>query len=381
MNSSNNKKVVHITTVHQPFDTRIYHKQCKTLAENGFDVTLIASYHEDIEKVSEKSQIKLITVPKAKNRLQRMTKTVMDTYKQAKRLNAQIYHIHDPELIPVGLLLKKKDNIVIYDVHEDYITSIRQKKYLKYPVVRAIAAAVFGFIETFFTKNFKIVLAEKYYKERFAEGTWVLNYPIINEPGEKDIKKAAIGSNSLIYTGGVTEDRGAFIHAKIPSLIDNMRVTYVGLCSEEVADKIYSIAEDKKACIEIEGIGRYIPREEIDRRYREGHWLAGLAIFPTTEHYKRKELTKFFEYMYVGLPIICSNFPVWQELINKYKCGVTVDPCEEKEIRSAIIYLRDNPDIAHEMGQNGKDAVLKELNWESEGKKLVELYKELIARI
>src|SRR5690625_6021755 len=59
------------------------------------------------------------------------------------------------------------------------------------------------------------------------------------------------------------------------------------------------------------------------------NWLAGIALFPPTEHYMKKELTKFFEYMNAGLPIICSHFPQWKTFIDKYNCGIAVDPYDE----------------------------------------------------
>src|SRR5690625_7556260 len=74
----------------------------------------------------------------------------------------------------------------------------------------------------------------------------------------------------------------------------------------------------------------------IEEMYLSKRWLAGIAIFPPTEHYKKKELTKFFEYMNAGLPIICSDFPVWKQFINKYECGITVDPYNETEIKNAL---------------------------------------------
>lgn len=82
--------------------------------------------------------------------------------------------------------------------------------------------------------------------------------------------------------------------------------------------------------------------------------------------------------MNAGLPIICSNFPVWKEFIDTYQCGITVDPFNEEEIKQAITTLKENPALAYEMGENGRRAIVEELNWDVEKSKLLRWYNELI---
>jgi glycosyltransferase involved in cell wall biosynthesis len=365
-------KVVHITTVHHPFDTRIYHKECKALKKAGFDVTLIAPETEGIEK----SKVKIIPLKKFKNRILRMLMTTIRAYKEAKKLKANIYHFHDPELLPIAWLLKTKNNKVIYDIHEDYVTSILQKQYLSKPV-RNLLAKIYILVEKIFSRRMELCLAEKYYLEKYPNGKVILNYPIVyldNMKKKLNNKK----SLNLLYTGNVTLDRGALIHARLPLIDNNITVYYVGKCSKEIADKIYHESAGNSNRIVLKGIDRFVEREEIDDLYKNESWLAGLALFPPTDHYMKKELTKFFEYMSNEIPIICSNFPVWSRFIEKYKCGISVDPFDDKQILEAINFLKDNPEEAKKMGENGKKAVLNELNWAKEEEKLIEWYRELL---
>lgn len=369
------KRVVHITTVHHPYDPRIYHKECMSLQQAGYDVILIAK--EADNNVNKNEEITHIPIKKHSSRFKRMILGSIEAYRTAKKLKADIYHFHDPELLLVGWLLKKKDNIVIYDIHEDYITGILQKDYLNKIMKKAIAK-LYKFMENFFIRRMDLCLAEKYYYDIYNRGTKVLNYPTINERFINASRNDKPLEDKLVYTGNVTVDRGALIHAKLPLIHDKMSVNFVGKCSRELSEKMYKAAGDQTEKLTIEGIDRFVEKEDIENRYLSQQWLAGIALFPPTEHYMKKELTKFFEYMNVGLPIICSDFPLWKEFIEKHQCGIVVDPYNETEINEAIEYLRNNQDIAKEMGENGKRAVMEELNWNIEAQKLTNWYAELL---
>lgn len=368
------KRVVHLTTVHHPTDPRIYHKQCKSIAKAGYHLYYIA---KDDESIKQDDDIHHIPIKTYRSRLKRMIFGSIDAYRKAKKLKADLYHFHDPELMVVGWLLKNKHNVVIYDIHEDYVTSILQKDYLN-TFMRRLMAKTYKFFERLFTRKMELSLAEKYYYDLYHRGKWMLNYPTINRTFLEHQRENKPLANKLLYTGNVTIDRGALIHAKIPQINDEVSVHFIGKCSNDLANDMYATAQEAQDRLHIEGIDRFVEKEAIEEKYVSCNWLAGLALFPPTEHYKKKELTKFFEYMNAGLPIICSNFPIWKEFIEKYNCGISVDPYDEQEINQAITYLQDHPTQAIQMGENGKQAVIEQLNWDVEEKKLISWYDKLL---
>lgn len=364
------KKIVHLSSVHSPNDPRIFRKQCKSLAQKGYEVVFVVPHTRD-ERI-DGVQIKKVPIPK--NRLVRAFKTNWQVYRKAAKEEADVYHFHDPELIFVGILLRSKGAKVIYDVHEDYITSILQKGYLPGLLKKLLAFGV-SVVEKIAQKVFFIILAEKYYEERFPEGEKVLNYPAFN------IIQAKTNGHSekkLLYTGTIAEDRGALHFAEILNQIKNLHIHMIGRCSPGTYDQMLKIAGESKNRLHVRGVGEYVPYEEIVAAYEQGGWLAGLALFPATPHYVNKELTKFFEYMAAGIPVLCSNFPVWKALIEESGAGICIDPDDDAQIVEAVDYLYRNPDARKKMGKSGQEAVKNIYNWEREAKKLINFYENVL---
>jgi len=88
--------------------------------------------------------------------------------------------------------------------------------------------------------------------------------------------------------------------------------------------------------------------------------------------------TKIFEEMMAGLPVICTDFVLWKEFVDRYHCGICVKPDDAEQISAAIRYLLDHPEEARQMGENGRRAVKEEFNWSVEEKKLLALYEDIL---
>src|SRR6476646_3801063 len=120
-NDVHRPRIVHLTSVHTARDNRILDRECRYLATRGYSVTLIAPHACD-EMIDN---VYIRAVPTPSSRRQRMAHVGRAVYRLAVAEDADLYHFHDPELIPFALLLRRRNKKVIYDVHEDYPSSIR----------------------------------------------------------------------------------------------------------------------------------------------------------------------------------------------------------------------------------------------------------------
>ena len=104
----------------------------------------------------------------------------------------------------------------------------------------------------------------------------------------------------------------------------------------------------------------------------------GLVPLHKTKKYLGAYPVKLFEYMNAGIPVIINKIPLWEEIVLKENCGLSVDITNKKEFAKAINFLLENPEQARKMGENGKKAVLEKYNWDTEKKKLLKVYQKIL---
>ena len=104
----------------------------------------------------------------------------------------------------------------------------------------------------------------------------------------------------------------------------------------------------------------------------------GVLLYqPTYWTLRTQASEKLFIYMLFSIPVIASDFPGLREIINKNNCGILVNPTDDQEIATAIIYLLNHSTKARKLGENAKKAIENKYNWKLEEKKLMDIYKRL----
>lgn len=371
-------RVCILTTVHQPFDTRIFHKEAKTLVKAGYDVTLIAQ-HSKNEMVDG---VKIIALPKPKNRFFRIFFLTRRAYEHALKQKADIYHFHDPELLPWMVKLKRKIGAkVIYDVHEDYPNDILSKLWIP-RFSRATIANYFNQYEKKQAKGLSFVIVawpkikEKFKKAGVDNVKIINNYPILDyfgqiankidiDPEQKEIK--------LIYVGGLTSIRGIKEIIKSLGFIKNKKakLIIVGKFQEErLKEKLKTMTEWQKVIFK-----GWLSQKEAYKEMQSAN--IGLICFLPAPNHMYSIPNKLFEYMAAGIPVVASDFYLLRKVVEGNDCGICVNPQNPKEIAKAINYLIEHPEEAKKMGENGRDVVLNKYNWQCESKRLLDIYKNL----
>lgn len=357
-----------MTSAHAYNDTRIFLKECRALYEAGFDVSLIVQHDKD--EVIDGVQI--LGLSKPKNRRERMLQTTRQVYKRALECDADIYHFHDPELIPVGLRLKRKGKKVIYDVHEDVPRQILSKQWIPVPVRKTISWTVER-IENYAAKRFDgIVTATNYIADIFKlynnNVFSVQNYPISEGPILNQEKR--ILKNQICYVSShLSVERG------IVPIIEAMKNIEARLILAGQMDQgVYELITGLEGWEKTEYIG-FVDQEEVQKIMSESK--AGLVIFSLEPNYVNALPTKMFEYMRAGIPVVVNDIPILREIIDKYNCGICVTPMSVTEIADAVNWIILNSEKAAEMGERGQYAVEVEYNWAAEVNKLLGFYNNI----
>ena len=333
-------KIFHITSVHPRYDTRIFLKECSSLAGAGYDVSLIVC---DGNGDEESNGVKILDAGNCHGfkRIKRMIKGSSYIDKVLKNTiedySRTIIHFHDPELLFLGKKYARKGCKVIYDSHENVPAQILTKPYLNKYILQFISK-IFENTEKNIVKELSAVISitEKNV-ERFSKSNdkayLVRNFPILSYFNDVDFEKKEL---SFLYAGGISKIRGACEMAKAAYLTKTDIHFYGPVSSDSFKEGItnsYTFFH-----------GSINPCElyEVNKLASVGF----LLLYPTP-NYVDGYPVKLFEYMLSGMAIISSRIPSWNgtEIIEKYQCGICVDPTNLDEICSAIEFMKNNAEM------------------------------------
>ncbi|MGI6611108.1 MAG: glycosyltransferase [Limnochordia bacterium] len=365
-------EIVHLTSAHPACDVRIFHKECRALAAAGYKVAVVGKHQGD----ELRDGVQIRALKQSSGRFARFTSTVAEVYRLALQEDGQVYHFHDPDLIAVGMLLKMRGKRVVYDVHENLPQQILFKLWIPAPLRKCVSwgAAV---MEHGAGRIFDaVVAATPTIGSRFPQVKTVLvqNFPVLEEL-PRSVQPYKRRAPIIAYPGGLSVDQGLLELVRAMELLPESLDARLVMAGEFDTPELRAQVEGMSGWRRVEFLG-WQQRDEVMQLLATAQ--VGIVVDHPIPNYIDGYSTKMFEYMLAGLPVVASNFPLWQEIIGEAGCGLMVDPHQPEEVAEAIAWLLTHPDEAQKMGDRGRHAVLERFNWTIEAEKLLGLYSGLI---
>lgn len=360
------------SSVHSYDDSRIFYKQAKSLAKAGYQVELHAV--ADFERKTEDG-VEIIGIPRMNKKWKRLSVGKV-LFKRALNSDADIFHFHDPELLPWGAkIARKTGKPVIYDSHEDLPKQIHTKPWIP-KLLRGLTSKTVHRVEKGYAKRLSAVItATESIRDQFQgvdQVTVIKNYPLPMPPVEKkedDVKR-------ILYIGGISYLRG---YREMIQMMDYLpeelraELHLIGPL-QHIAPEDQNKEELAKKRIYLHG---RIPFTEVQKWLGKGK--VGLVCLHPIENYRESLPIKMFEYMAAGLPLVATNFPLWKEIVETSESGFVVDALNPKEIAEKVEMILRDESLQRKLSENGRKAHEEIYNWEVEEKKLLQLYERLLA--
>jgi glycosyltransferase involved in cell wall biosynthesis len=370
-------RVCVLSSLHPWNDNRILYKEVISLsAEYIVELHARADFCRKVNGNVEITGLTAVHLSRLRN--------ICALFIRSVRSKADMFHIHDFDLLPIAVILKiifrRK---VIYDVHENYSHVVA----VRFPGPEFLKISAAKVISVFERRVLPIldgcIVAERSYIRHIrpynAQTILVLNYPISIE--QTDI--AAVTGYQMVYSGVITEARGAlylidFMNALNQLGFDKCHLHIVGRCygenlSEKMINMIHRLGLEKLVSLNLND--QHMQYETIRQSY-EGKNI-GLAFLSPVPHYMHSVPTKFYEYMQHGLLVIASDFPLWTRFIDENEAGAALPPDNAELAARGFVDFVQSHHIT-EMCQRNKSRVVNSYQWESEARKLLNFYQELV---
>jgi glycosyltransferase involved in cell wall biosynthesis len=356
---------------HRAFDPRVFGKEARSLAQAGFDVTFLVPHDKD----EELDGVKILSVPRHPKGWKKLVTSPWLLYRRALKLpKDSIFHLHDSELLWVGVLMKLRGRRMIYDAHEDTPLQISYQHWIP-KLLRKPYGWFYYALEKLVGRWFDaIIVAEPVIEQYFPKSktTLVRNFPILSEFTPYPTYSSR--SKNVIYVGLLSKVRGAIEMAeaaKIAKAGKEFKMVFAGDFSPaSLRDEV--IKNYPVECLP------WMNTPQLMKVVLDS--IAGMIVPHPIERYNTNYPVKVFEYMAAGMPVIASKFGESANFVKEADAGIVVDPLQPTEIADAISWILDHPNEAAAMGERGRQLIREKYNWEIESKQLVDLYHQLFNR-
>ncbi len=341
---------------------------CTTLAENGYDVTLVGRVlPSSLPLLPQKFKQKRIKCWFNKGKLFYFEfNTRLSSLLAFKKMDA-ICAIDLDTIHPCYTISKLKRILRVYDAHELFTE-------MKEVITRPAIKKIWDTVEKRLVPKFKYgyTVSESIsgeFKKRYG-----VNYETIrNLPVLKETKFSFSSEIFILYQGAVNEGRG--LEFLIPAM-KNINCKLVICGDGNFMPKLKKLITKNKVEEKIELKGWTLPEK---LRIISQQTTIGIALAEKEGLNQWLALpNKFFDYIHAAVPQISMNYPEYEKINNQYEVALLIDNLNPETISTTINDLLKNEEKRNRLKANCIKA-RQVLNWQNEEKKLIDFYKNLFA--
>jgi len=362
--------VLHVTSAHVVRDTRIFVKEARAMAEAGLTVGIVGPGKAYTETQTE--GLTLITLPAPANRLQRFTRFALSLDRVVRKFQPKAVHIHDPDLLGIARIWKRRGARIVYDVHEDFPKALLSRTWLGPLWVRRAIAKLTDRMErraVNWVDGF--VFADEQLGTRFqgCHGVVIRNYLEVSEWSQDIAPRPAEPVIQCIYVGDITIARGIFRMCDAAfAAAGDIHLHLVGPIPADLRAKV--TAHPAKAWITLHGRKT---RAEVAMLLRQAH--VALCLPQPTPAYVNALPVKVLEYLYNQLPVVATHLPRL-ERETRLQSGLSLVPwaASSEAVVDAIRTAASTSVSDH------RPVIEEHYNWKDEAKKLTGFYRSLLDR-
>jgi len=288
--------------------------------------------------------------------------------------HVEIIHCHDLWVLPAAVILSLlKKCPLIYDAHEFYSgLEVFNRNKIRKNIWMTIEYLAIPRVSVLITVSEPLVDLYRKKYHYLKESTVIRNLPKTEQLPDKREPLIDTPEPVILFQGHFRPGRGLFNLLEAFSQTEGIHLVMIG--GGELEEELKKIVKSKNLEKRVSFLG-YIPTTDLIQTTARAD--LGIALFePTSINYTYALPNKFFEYIMAGIPVMASNIDTLKDYIDSYKVGLTVDPSDVPGIRQTILDMIINKNKIIQWRENARKAST-ELNWESEARKMNQIYEKV----
>jgi glycosyltransferase involved in cell wall biosynthesis len=380
-------RILHVTTVHPPFDNRIFGMEAASLARAGYDVSLATT----VDAPGERDGVTLVPL----GALSEVSRRGERLGRNARAFRAMagpydIVHVHDPELlIPAGILQRMFGRKIVYDVHEFYDEKFAggdaTADWIPKPLLRAVRGAYGAVERAVLPRAAGVVVVSPEmiarYRRYLPEDRIALvqNFPSLtaDDVAAARATEPPMAGPYVVHTGGASKNRTFDVLVataeKLRELGVNAPIVNIGAIQLES----YPHASDLLARSRAAGVVNIGMLSHAETLPWIAHARVGYQPLADSENNRRGAPRKLFEYVLFGLPVVSSDVGNIGDIVRRHDVGLNVPPLDAAVHAAAITTLLEDAALHAWYAENAQ-AAAPSFSFETQLPNLTALYERIL---